>query len=264
MPPSSAEARSRRDGNASCLAVVPLPLGDPMPTDVPAPTPWHAAAPPDARAPRHTAEAERASNAARETTLDVGPFGMWVFLATEVLFFGGLLVAYLYARTHSPAGFAEASRHTDIVLGSVNTALLLSSSALIALATACEGDRPHRRWTPWLLGGAAAIGVAFLAIKGLEYRQEWHEGLFPGDGFALRDAEGAELFFMLYFVMTGLHALHLAIGIGVNGVFAWGSARRSAWAPARRIEIAGLYWHFVDIVWIVLYPLLYLVGRSGA
>ena len=116
---------------------------------------------------------------------------------------------------------------------------------------------------PWLLGASAALGAAFLAIKGIEYRKEWHEGLFPGPGFALARTQGAQLFFMLYFVMTGLHALHLLIGIGLLGVFTWGSAQLKPWAPQRRLEVAGLYWHFVDVVWIVLYPLLYLVGRAS-
>lgn len=194
---------------------------------------------------------------------DTAQLGMWVFLATEVLFFGGLLVAYLYGRTHWPQGFAAASRHTDVVLGTLNTGVLLTSSALVALAVACDEHAPRRTWVPWLLGAAAALGVAFLVIKGMEYRKEWHEGLFPGPGFELAGTPGAELFFMLYFVMTGLHALHLLIGIGLLGVFGYGTQRMRPWAPARRVEVAGLYWHFVDIVWIFLYPLLYLVSRHS-
>jgi cytochrome c oxidase subunit 3 len=194
---------------------------------------------------------------------DVGRLGMWVFLATEVLFFGGLLLAYLYGRTHWPEGFRAAGQHTDVVLGTVNTALLLSGSALVAVAVACtEADERKQRWVPWLFGLSALLGCAFIAIKGVEYSHEWHEGLFPGPGFTLSDATGAELFFMLYFVMTGLHAVHLAIGIGLLALFAWGSARGRRWVTPSRIEIAGLYWHFVDLVWIFLYPLLYLVGRA--
>lgn len=199
----------------------------------------------------------------RGSPQDTAELGMWVFLATEVLFFGGLLMAYLYGRTHWPQGFGEASRHTDVVLGTLNTALLLTSSALVALAVACHEHAPRRGWVPWLLGASAALGAAFLAIKGIEYRKEWHEGLFPGPGFALARTQGAQLFFMLYFVTTALHALHLLIGIGLLGVFTWGSAQLKPWAPQRRLEVAGLYWHFVDVVWIVLYPLLYLVSRSS-
>lgn len=194
---------------------------------------------------------------------DTPEFGMWVFLASEILFFGGLLVAYGYGRLHWPTGFGTASRHTDVVLGTLNTAVLLTSSALVAFAVAC-GERPkqrHRVW--WLLALSAALGVAFIVIKGMEYRKEWHEHLFPGPGFELADTHGAELFFMLYFFMTALHALHLFIGVCVLGVFAWGTAKARDWAPPRRIEVAALYWHFVDIVWIFLYPLLYLVDRHA-
>ncbi len=202
----------------------------------------------------------QATPAPQQLPEDTGPLGMWVFLATEVLFFGALGLAYLYGRSHWPLGFAAASRHTDVLLGSINTALLLSSSALVALAVACGAAQ--RTWQPRLLRGAAALGLAFLAIKGVEYRQEWREGLFPSPGFALSGQPGAELFFMLYFFMTALHALHLLIGIALLAVFAQGLARQAAWAPPRRLEVAGLYWHFVDIVWIVLYPLIYLAGRA--
>ncbi len=196
-----------------------------------------------------------------EAPPDTPEFGMWVFLASEILFFGGLLVAYAYGRLQWPAGFGEASRHTDVVLGTLNTAVLLTSSALVALAVAC-GERPRQqRRVWWLLALSAALGIAFLVIKGMEYRKEWHEQLFPGPGFELRGTAGAELFFTLYFFMTALHALHLFIGVCVLGVFAWGTAKQRAWAPPRRVEVAALYWHFVDIVWIFLYPLLYLVSR---
>ena len=183
--------------------------------------------------------------------------GMWVFLASEVLFFGGLFAAYAYGRVHWPDGFAAASHETHVVLGTVNTALLLTSSALVALAV--DG----RARAAWLLTGACARGLAFMAIKGIEYRKEWLEHLVPGADFRLHGTPGAELFFVLYFLVTGLHAVHLTIGIVVLGVFAWGSHRARPWALPRRIEAAGLYWHFVDIVWIFLYPLIYLGGRAS-
>lgn len=194
---------------------------------------------------------------------EVGRLGMWVFLAQEVLFFGGLFMAYLYGRTHWPQGFAAAGRHTHVVLGTVNTAILLTSSAVIAAAVACSEHAPQRRWAGRLLWLTAALGIAFLAVKGFEYRSEWSEHLVPGRGFALAGTPGAALFFWLYFVITGLHALHLAIGVGVVSVFAWGSARARPWAQPRRIEVTALYWHFVDIVWIFLYPLIYLVLRHS-
>jgi cytochrome c oxidase subunit 3 len=194
---------------------------------------------------------------------DTGRFGMWVFLASEILFFGGLFVAYLYGRTHWPQGFALASRHTDVVLGTVNTALLLTSSAAAALAVGCMESARQRRWTARLLVFTALLGAGFLVIKGFEYRAEWHAHLFPGRGFALADTPGAQEFFALYFVMTGLHGVHMIVGIGVLAVFAQGRRGCRDWADARHVEVAALYWHFVDLVWIFLYPLLYLVDRHG-
>jgi cytochrome c oxidase subunit III len=198
----------------------------------------------------------------REPPREIGQLGMWVFIASEILFFGGLFVAYVYGRSHWPNGFAQASRHTDVVLGTLNTGVLLTSSAVIALAVACAESPAFRRWTARLLWLTAALGVIFIVIKGMEYRKEWHEHLFPGPGFEL-DAGGAQLFFMLYFVMTALHALHLAIGIVGVSLFAWATGQAKSWAPPRRIDIMALYWHFVDVVWIFLYPLLYLVERHS-
>jgi len=193
----------------------------------------------------------------------VARLGMWIFLATELLFFGGLLVAYAYARTHWPQGFAVASSRTDVVLGTVNTGVLLTSSAVVAFAVACAEDPAHRRWTARALWVTAVLGVVFLGVKGAEYAHEWREHLFPRAGFALADVAGAELFFVLYFVMTALHALHLLIGISGVAAFAWGSGMAKPWATAPRVEAMALYWHFVDVVWILLYPLLYLVQRHG-
>ena len=193
---------------------------------------------------------------------DTGKLGMWVFLASEVLFFGGLFLAYLYGRTHWPQGWAAASRRTDVVLGTVNTALLLTSSAAVALAVACAQDARGRRWTTRLLALTAALGVAFLLVKGAEWHAEWREHLVPGPGFEL-DVAGAQQFFALYFVMTGLHGVHMIAGIAALAILAAGHARDRAWARADHLEIAALYWHFVDIVWIFLYPLLYLVNRHG-
>ena len=197
-----------------------------------------------------------------EVDPDTGKLGMWIFLASEVLFFGGLFVAYLYGRTHWPQGWAAASRHTDVVLGTVNTALLLTSSAVVALAVACEEDERQRRWTARLLALTALLGATFLVIKGFEWHAEWDEHLFPGPAFAL-DVAGAQEFFALYFVMTGLHAVHMVIGVAVLAVLARGRSRDRDWARAGHLEVAALYWHFVDLVWIFLYPLLYLVQRHG-
>lgn len=199
-----------------------------------------------------------------EATAD---FGMWVFIASEILFFGPLLLTYAYGRARWPEGFAMASRHTDVLLGTLNTALLLTSSFCAAAAVAAR-DARRPAWTARLLAATALLGLAFLCVKGLEYRKEWHEGLFPGPAFTLAGEgaarQGAQLFFGFYFTATGLHALHVGIGI----VLMAGLARRAWRAPpdaandgSARVAVAGLYWHFVDIVWVLLYPLIYLAGR---
>jgi cytochrome c oxidase subunit 3 len=196
-------------------------------------------------------------------------FGMWVFLSSELLFFGPLLFGYLYLRMHDPAATGMASRHTNMLLGTVNTAVLLTSSFCMALAghAAHEGGRrPAAR----LLALTALLGVVFLAIKGYEWHQEFAELLFPGAGFRPDNAtdpamvHGMELFFLLYFAATGLHALHLCIGIGACLWLVLALRHPPPRGPGNEsVELAGLYWHFVDVVWIVLYPLLYLTARSG-
>jgi cytochrome c oxidase subunit 3 len=196
-------------------------------------------------------------------------FGMWVFLSSELLFFGPLLFGYLYLRMHEPLATGMASRHTDMLLGTVNTAVLLTSSFCMALA-GHAAERGERRRAARLLALTALLGGAFLVIKGYEWHQEFGEHLFPGAGFRPDDAtapatlHGMELFFLLYFAATGLHALHLSIGIAAC-LWLGAALRRS---PPRgpgndSVELAGLYWHFVDVVWIVLYPLLYLTARAG-
>ena len=188
--------------------------------------------------------------------------GMWVFLATELMFFGPLFLGYAYGRWSFPAGFAAASRHTDVLLGTINTAVLLTSSVFVALGVrAARLDQP--RSTRLFLLCAAALGVVFLALKGLEYDHEWLEHLVPWEDFRFEapHQRAAAFFYFLYFGMTGLHAVHLTIGIVVMGVLA---LRACSLAESRnQIEMGALYWHFVDAVWVVLYPILYLVERHG-
>jgi cytochrome c oxidase subunit III len=190
--------------------------------------------------------------------------GLWIFLMTELMFFGPLFFGYFYGRIEHPDAFAAASRETNVTLGTINTALLLTSSAAMAAAVGARARRETR--ATFLLAITALLGCAFLVIKGVEYRHEWHERLFPGAGFAFPGPEAGAVryFYFLYFAMTAVHALHLIVGIGVVSTFAI-ALRRGAreFAAPRRTELAGLYWHFVDIVWIFLYPLLYLYGRSG-
>lgn len=197
---------------------------------------------------------------------EAATLGMWVFLATELMFFGPLFFGYYYGRSYFPEGFAAASRHTEVLLGTINTAVLLTSSLLMAVAVEARKAGAVQLATRMLFL-VAVLGIVFLFIKGIEYRHEWQEHLFPGTGFAFPEqqhADAARMFYFLYFGMTGLHALHLTIGFVMVLVFAVGLSRGARrFAAPERIEIAGLYWHFVDLIWIFLYPILYLVGRSS-
>ncbi len=187
--------------------------------------------------------------------------GIWTFLATEILFFGGLIIAYTVYRHAYPDGFAEAARHTRIVIGTANTAILLTSSFLVAWAVVAA-KLGAGRVSAALLSGAALLGIVFLALKGVEYRGEVNEHLFPNDSFTLGQ-QGARLFFTFYFIATGLHAVHVAVGIVVLAVIAV-RAHEGAYSAAYHgpITVAALYWHFVDLVWIFLFALIYLPGRA--
>jgi len=190
--------------------------------------------------------------------------GLWTFVASEVLFFGGLFLAYSVYRIADPTGFAAAARHTEIVLGTANTAVLLTSSFLVAWAVAAARAQ-SRRTAAALLWMAAVLGVVFLVIKGFEYRREYDEHLIPGLNLATSGSHATadNLFFSFYFAATGVHAIHVALGIAViaaTGLRAWQGAYSAEYhAP---ITVAGLYWHFVDVVWIVLFALIYLPGRA--
>ncbi|HEY3730796.1 MAG TPA: cytochrome c oxidase subunit 3 family protein [Steroidobacteraceae bacterium] len=196
---------------------------------------------------------------------EAATLGMWVFLATEILFFGVLFASYTICRVLHPIGFAIASRRTDMPLGTIETAVLLTSSSLIALAVrAIKLD--NRRLATWLLTGTAALGVSFLVMHGFEYFHEYREHLIPGIDFMQSgpQAPAIELFFCLYYFITGFHSLHVFIGVSVILVLALRVARGS-FGPQRHttLELTALYWHLVDIVWIFVYPLIYLIGRSG-
>lgn len=198
-----------------------------------------------------------------EQQSETAQLGMWVFIATETLFFGAVLLGYTILRHAYPAGFAEASHETKLVIGTVNTAVLLTSSATMAWAVHAA-KAGERRLLTYLLISTAVLGLVFVGLKGLEYSKEYDEHLVPGINFDATKGWAVELFYYLYFVLTGIHAVHLSIGIGivtVMAVRAWRGAFSAAYNSP--IEITGLYWHFVDIVWIFLYPLIYLNGRSG-
>jgi len=188
---------------------------------------------------------------------------MWVFLASEVMFFGALFLGYTVYRALYPAVFAEASRHLNAALDAINTAVLLTSSTSMALAVHAAQTGKRRRSVLFLLG-TLALGVLFLCIKGVEYYQEYREQIMPLFGLPFvydgASPERARLFFYLYFIMTGLHALHLSIGIIVVTIMTFLSLR-GHFSPEHYtgIELTGLYWHFVDLVWIFVFPLLYLI-----
>jgi cytochrome c oxidase subunit 3 len=188
--------------------------------------------------------------------------GMWVFLVTEIMFFGGLFLAYVIYRVVYPDAFADASRHLDTTLGAINTAVLICSSLTVVLGV-YSAQVGNRAWLLMCLAATIVLGAVFLGIKFTEYAHKFTEHLVPGPAFVYPGpyTQPAKLFFSLYFAMTGLHALHMIIGIGVFAVLfvqAWRNRFSSGYYTP--IEIAGLYWHFVDIVWIFLFPLLYLIG----
>ncbi len=192
--------------------------------------------------------------------------GMWLFLAQEVLFFGGLFFTWLLNRHFHPLGFHRAALHTDLLIGSINTVVLLASSASYAagLRFIKMADDPKRLFQCCFI--TAALGVTFLVLKALEWKGDLDKHMNPGPHFGITgaDAGGAQLFWVFYWVATVLHGFHMAVGVGL---VAWlmhrirKGAYNEAWHTP--VEVVGIYWSFVDIVWVILYPLIYLVGRPG-
>ncbi|MEZ4233978.1 MAG: cytochrome c oxidase subunit 3 [Polyangiaceae bacterium] len=183
-------------------------------------------------------------------------FGMWVFLASELLLFGGLFAIYGAYRTRWPEDFAAGVRENALYLGSLNTLLLLTSSLCVALGVGAVRKGRHRAQAVWT-ALAMLLGLAFLGFKFLEYRDHLSHGLIPGSVKLAADTDpGRAAFVTLYYTMTGLHALHVIIGLGVLGVCVFRGARRSLSEQA--MEASGLYWHLVDVIWIFLWPLFYL------
>jgi cytochrome c oxidase subunit III len=201
---------------------------------------------------------------------EAGSLGMWVFLATEVMVFGTLFTGYLCYRASDAQAFAAAGSHLNVVIAAVNTVVLLTSSLTMALAVhATRLDR--RRMLIGCLIITALLGAVFMLLKALEYYLDYRDRLVPGFRFdpgewTERNINPAhvQLFFLFYYLMTGLHAVHLTIGIAVLLVLiflAWrGSFSPQYYTP---VDLAGLYWHFVDIIWIFLFPLLYLIGTHA-
>jgi cytochrome c oxidase subunit 3 len=193
--------------------------------------------------------------------------GMWAFLITELMLFGGLFTVYWTYRYLWSEGFRAASGHLNAALGAINTGVLILSSLMMALAVN-RAQAGGRRAGVLFLALTLLFGVIFLIVKGSEYAQDAIVGLVPGPRFAWPGgpplARPAELFFTLYFVMTGLHAVHMLVGLGLVSFVSAGVWRgRYTGERFTAVELTGLYWHFVDVVWVFLYPLLYLIGRHA-
>jgi cytochrome c oxidase subunit 3 len=187
--------------------------------------------------------------------------GMWLFLATEILLFAGLFTGYAIYRFQFPLAFAEASRHLNLTAGTVNTVVLITSSFTVALAIHfVRIDRPRAAAVCLVL--TILMALAFLGIKAIEYTEHFHERALPGKYYAFKEVTipGAAMFYSLYFLMTGLHGFHVIAGMSVLGWILWRTLQgRYSSRYYTGIELGGLYWHLVDLVWIFLYPLLYLI-----
>jgi cytochrome c oxidase subunit 3 len=200
---------------------------------------------------------------------EASTLGMWAFLATEIMFFGGALIGYAVYRHSYYDAFSAASRLENWKIGGLNTGVLLCSSLSVALAVHSAQVGSRKGIVRWLLL-TVLFGAAFLGVKAYEYSHLFHEHLVPGVHFdperehfpeALHNP--AQIFYSFYFALTGIHALHMVVGVGIILYVAW-LAHRGRFTPEYHnpVEMTGLYWHFVDIVWIFLYPLLYLISPT--
>jgi cytochrome c oxidase subunit III len=211
--------------------------------------------------------------------------GMWTFLLTEILFFGGLFMAYMLYRTWYHDAFVAASSSISLFWGALNTVVLIGSSLTMALAVRSAQTNQRKATVTWLIA-TMLLGAVFLGVKVIEYADKFEHHHVPGPNFVWESHEATaaeagashaataaqrdpalqyhtQIFFSLYFTMTGLHALHMIVGLGLMSVITWmawkGRFDEHYYTP---VEMSGLYWHFVDIVWIYLFPLLYLIDRS--
>ncbi|HVJ08983.1 MAG TPA: cytochrome c oxidase subunit 3 family protein [Acidisarcina sp.] len=212
-----------------------------------------------------------------EQQREASSLGMWLFLLTEIMFFGGLFTAYLIYRNWYYPAFVAGSHQLSIVLGTTNTVVLITSSFTMAMGV-WSAEMKNKRGLVLALAATFVLGLVFLGIKADEYHEKWEKHHIPGANFSIEEfvhpsspkekvlapdmAEKTQMYFSLYFIMTGMHALHMIIGIAILSVLlvrAIGGAYTSGHMTT--IENFGLYWHFVDIVWIFLFPLLYLISR---
>lgn len=198
-----------------------------------------------------------------EQQFDAAKLGMWMFLITEILLFSGMFVAYAVYRSWHPEAFAIASTELDWVMGGVNTVVLLASSFTIALSIH-YAQKNDRKKLVWLLTTTLVLAGVFLVIKYFEYTAKFSHGIYLGEAFHPHDAAlmapFVKQFFSIYFVMTGIHGVHVVIGMGIIGWLIYKASKgafNSEWYTP--VELTGLYWHLVDIIWIFLFPLLYLI-----
>jgi cytochrome c oxidase subunit 3 len=197
--------------------------------------------------------------------LEASTLGMWVFLVTEVMFFGGMFGAYIVYRNMYPEAFASTSHFMNVTIGAINTGVLIFSSFTMVLAVRSAQLRQKKALIAFLIL-TLILGCVFLSLKYVEYHEKWVDHHIPGPGFQYADARyfhQAQILFYLYFAMTGMHAIHMMVGAGLLITLIVMAARNrfsSGWYTP--VEMIGLYWHFVDIVWIFLFPLLYLIGHT--
>jgi cytochrome c oxidase subunit III len=202
--------------------------------------------------------------AAHFATLDVqnhaARLGMWLFLSTEILLFAGLFACYGFYRFNFPEAFAEGSRHLDLTMGTVNTIVLITSSFTAAMAVH-YAKTSNNKMVTLMIALTLAMALAFLVIKGFEYQHKFHEGTLPGKYYTgAMHVPGITLFFTVYFLSTGLHAFHVIIGMGILAwVMSRSMKRHFNHANYTAVELGSMYWHLVDLVWIFLFPMLYLI-----
>jgi cytochrome c oxidase subunit III len=192
--------------------------------------------------------------------------GMWVFLITEIMFFGGMFASYTIYRNLYPEAFASTSHFMNVTIGAINTGVLICSSLTMVLAVrAAQLGRKNAIIIFLVL--TLILGLVFLSLKYVEYHEKWEDHHVPGPGFQYADPRyfhQAQILFYLYFAMTGMHAIHMIVGAGLLCTLIGMAARNrfsAEWYTP--VEMIGLYWHFVDIVWIFLFPLLYLIGHTS-
>ncbi|WP_316897647.1 cytochrome c oxidase subunit 3 family protein [Pseudodesulfovibrio indicus] len=185
--------------------------------------------------------------------------GMWLFLFTEILLFGGLFVLYSVTLGRYPTEFHEASKLLDVTMGTTNTVVLITSSLFAALSVAAL-QKGSRKTAEIFIGLTMALACCFLVIKYFEWSHKIHAGIYPGGETLVQWEPGKQAFFSLYYTMTGLHGLHVIIGMGVF-TWVWAMIRLERCTPDHfvALENAGLYWHLVDLIWIYLFPLYYLI-----